>query len=74
MGADGTLQTRSVEVGLIASDLAQITSGIAAGETVVTGTSADQVASSTSTASTGTDLLGGAGGVPAGGPPAQPGS
>jgi macrolide-specific efflux system membrane fusion protein len=74
LASDGTVETRSVEVGLIASDLAEVTTGLANGEAVVTGTSADQVTSSTSTASTGADLLSGGGGMPAGGPPAQPGS
>ena len=81
---DGSVENRTVEVGLIASDLAQITSGITAGETVVTGTSADRTATSGSTTtSTGRGGFGGldggggfqppAGGFPAGGfPVGQP--
>jgi membrane fusion protein, macrolide-specific efflux system len=46
MGSDGTPQSRPVQVGLITSSLAQITSGITAGETVVTGTTADRTSTS----------------------------
>lgn len=42
---DGTVTTRSVTVGLLTSSLAEITSGIQAGERVVTGTSSSQLAS-----------------------------
>jgi macrolide-specific efflux system membrane fusion protein len=38
VGADGTVQTRPVEVGLVTDSLAEITSGLTAGEAVVTGT------------------------------------
>jgi macrolide-specific efflux system membrane fusion protein len=37
MAADGTVQTKSVEVGLVTTSYAQITSGLAEGERVVTG-------------------------------------
>ncbi|HEY2915664.1 MAG TPA: efflux RND transporter periplasmic adaptor subunit [Candidatus Limnocylindrales bacterium] len=40
--ADGTVETRSVTVGLVTSSLAEIQSGLQAGERVVTGTSATQ--------------------------------
>lgn len=77
MSADGQLETRSVQVGLITSSLAEITSGLAAGDTVVTGTSADQVTTNSSSSNRsnrqfpgGFDIPGG-GGVfvnPGGGP------
>ena len=79
LAADGSVESRAVEVGLIASDYAQITSGIAEGETVVTGSSADRTTTTTTTTSSGRDGFGGmgglsgAGGMPAGGPPAMPG-
>ncbi|MCU0482961.1 MAG: HlyD family efflux transporter periplasmic adaptor subunit [Chloroflexi bacterium] len=47
MGTDGQVQARPVEVGLVTSSLAEITSGVAAGDQVVTGTSADQVTTTT---------------------------
>jgi multidrug efflux pump subunit AcrA (membrane-fusion protein) len=52
---DGTIETRDVSVGLVTSDLAQVTSGIEDGEVVVTGTSADR----TSTSVSGTNGAGG---------------
>lgn len=42
VAADGTTTTRSVEVGLVTSSLAEIKSGLSAGEIVVTGSSSDQ--------------------------------
>jgi membrane fusion protein, macrolide-specific efflux system len=42
VGSDGTVQPRAVTVGLVTDSLAEITSGLAAGDTVVTGTSSDQ--------------------------------
>lgn len=42
VGADGSVQTRAVSVGLITDSLAEITSGLAAGDAVVTGTSSTQ--------------------------------
>jgi multidrug efflux pump subunit AcrA (membrane-fusion protein) len=48
MDSDGTVSTRSVEVGLVTTSYAQITSGIQAGETVVTGTVSDRTGSSSS--------------------------
>jgi RND family efflux transporter MFP subunit len=42
VAADGTVSTRPVEVGLVTSSLAEITSGLQAGELVVTGTSNSQ--------------------------------
>ncbi len=59
LAADGTVETRNVQVGLVTSDLAQITSGISDGETVVTGSSSDRAASSTSTGTTGGGFNGG---------------
>jgi membrane fusion protein, macrolide-specific efflux system len=40
--ADGTVETRAVTVGLVTSSLAEIQSGLQAGERVVTGTSSSQ--------------------------------
>ena len=51
LNTDGTVESRTVEVGLITSSLAQITNGIASGETVVTGTSADKTSTSSSSSS-----------------------
>jgi macrolide-specific efflux system membrane fusion protein len=56
---DGTVSTRSVEVGLVTASLAEIKSGLQAGERVVTGTSSTQNA--------GTTVTGGAGVFPGGG-------
>lgn len=42
VGADGSVQTRAVTVGLITDSLAEITSGLASGDAVVTGTSSTQ--------------------------------
>lgn len=42
VAADGSLTTRQVEVGLLTSSLAEIKSGLQAGEVVVTGTSSTQ--------------------------------
>jgi macrolide-specific efflux system membrane fusion protein len=42
MAADGTVSPRSVTVGLVTSSLAEIQSGLQAGEQVVTGTSSSQ--------------------------------
>lgn len=42
VAADGSVSTRSVGVGLVTSSLAEITSGLQAGELVVTGTSSTQ--------------------------------
>ncbi|HET7181949.1 MAG TPA: efflux RND transporter periplasmic adaptor subunit [Candidatus Limnocylindrales bacterium] len=42
VAADGTVSTRNVEVGLVTSSLAEIKSGLQAGDLVVTGTSSTQ--------------------------------
>lgn len=42
VGSDGTVEPRAVTVGLVTDSLAEIMSGLAAGDTVVTGTSSDQ--------------------------------
>ena len=47
VAADGTVSVRSVEVGLITSSLAEIKSGLQAGEQVVTGTSSTQNSTTT---------------------------
>jgi multidrug efflux pump subunit AcrA (membrane-fusion protein) len=61
---DGTVSTRSVGTGLVTTDLAQITSGLAAGDTVVTGTASSQL--TTTTGGGGFPGLGGPGGGPGG--------
>jgi RND family efflux transporter MFP subunit len=55
VAADGSVSTRSVKVGLVTSSLAEVTSGLQAGELVVTGTSSTQ------------NALGGNGGAVVGG-------
>jgi macrolide-specific efflux system membrane fusion protein len=69
LNSDGTVESRSVQVGLITSSLAQITSGVTSGETVVTGTSADKTSTSSSSSSSnsrtgGLNDISGAGGQP----------
>jgi len=49
VAADGTVSVRSVEVGLVTSSLAEIKSGLQAGEQVVTGTSSTQNTTTTGT-------------------------
>ncbi len=75
LNGDGSVEARTVDVGLIASDYAQITGGLAEGEAVVTGSSADRTSTSGST-TTGREFRGfdGGGGFqpPAGGFPGQP--
>jgi multidrug efflux pump subunit AcrA (membrane-fusion protein) len=65
LAADGTVTAVPVEVGLATASLAEITSGLSAGTTVVTGTASDLAGTST----TGTGGFGGPGGgfVPGGG-------
>jgi macrolide-specific efflux system membrane fusion protein len=58
MAADGSVSVRTVEVGLVTSSLAEIKSGLQAGERVVTGTSSSQDA---------TNTVGGGGAFPGGG-------
>ena len=59
LASDGSTETRSIEVGLVTDELAEITDGLSAGETVVTGTASDQ--------QTTTDQGGGGFGGPGGG-------
>jgi len=47
VAADGTVSVRNVEVGLVTSSLAEIKSGLQAGELVVTGTSSTQNSTTT---------------------------
>ena len=58
VAADGTVSVRDVEVGLVTSSLAEITSGLQQGERVVTGTSSSQNSTTT---------VGGGGAFPGGG-------
>lgn len=53
MGADGTPTVTPVEVGLVTSSTAEIKSGLAAGDTVITGTTADRIATSGSNSGNG---------------------
>jgi len=48
MASDGSVSTRSVQVGLVTTSMAQITSGINEGDTVVTGTSTTRTGTSNS--------------------------
>jgi len=58
VASDGTVSVRNVEVGLVTSSLAEIRSGLQAGERVVTGTSSSQNTTTT---------VGGGGAFPGGG-------
>jgi len=59
--ADGTIATRSVGTGLVTTDLAQITNGVAAGDRVVTGTASTQLTTATGGGAGGFRGLGGGG-------------
>ncbi len=63
MGADGTVTSTPVTVGLVTSSEAEITSGLAAGDVVVTGINTDRIASTTTTTS-GRGGLGGGVAIP----------
>jgi macrolide-specific efflux system membrane fusion protein len=47
LGGNGTVSTKAVGTGLVTTDLAQITSGLAAGDKVVTGTASAQLTTTT---------------------------
>jgi macrolide-specific efflux system membrane fusion protein len=47
VAADGSVSTRSIEVGLVTSSLTEVRSGLSAGDLVVTGTSSSQNAANT---------------------------
>jgi macrolide-specific efflux system membrane fusion protein len=49
LGSDGSVATRSVEVGLVTTSMAQITSGVTEGEAVVVGTTATRNSTTTTT-------------------------
>jgi RND family efflux transporter MFP subunit len=69
--ADGTPEVRPVEVGLVTSTLAEIKSGLAAGDTVITGTASNRTTTTT------TGGFGPGGGTfvgPGGGVRSQPGA
>jgi macrolide-specific efflux system membrane fusion protein len=68
MNADGSTATQSVTVGLVTTQWAEIKSGLRAGETVVTGTTAAR-SGTTTTGNGGVNVnsLTGGGGVPGGG-------
>jgi RND family efflux transporter MFP subunit len=59
VAADGSVSTRQVEVGLVTSSLAEIKSGLQAGERVVTGTSSTQNQGTTVTGTGGGAFPGG---------------
>jgi len=66
MGASGQPEAREVEVGLVSTTLAEIRSGLTAGDVVVTGTASTR----TTTTTTGGTFIGGGGGggaIPGGG-------
>ncbi len=48
LASDGTTQSRSIGTGLVTTDLAEITSGLTAGERVVTGTASTQLTTTNS--------------------------
>lgn len=47
LASDGTVSSRSVGTGLVTTDLAEITTGLAAGDRVVTGTASNQLTTTT---------------------------
>jgi RND family efflux transporter MFP subunit len=67
LDADGAPTSQSVEVGLIASDLAEITSGLTDGQEVVTGVANAQTGTSSNSGGFGGGGFGGGGAFPAGG-------
>ena len=64
VASDGSVTSVPVQVGLVTTTLAQITSGISVGDRVETGTSASRTGTTTTT---GTGGFGGGGGFPRGG-------
>jgi len=70
MNADGTLDVRTVGVGLVTDEFTEITSGLSEGETVVTGTASAQ---QTTTNNGGFGTFGGGGFGPPGGFQGPPG-
>jgi macrolide-specific efflux system membrane fusion protein len=75
MGPDGQPTSQAVEVGLVTSSAAEITSGLTVGQTVVTGVSTAQTGTTTTTGGFGGGGIGipggGGGGFQPGGPPRQ---
>jgi RND family efflux transporter MFP subunit len=67
VGADGSVTTRSVTVGLVTDSLAEIKSGLSAGDAVVTGTSSTQTLGNGAGNGGGGFGGGGLGGPPGGG-------
>jgi hypothetical protein len=68
MGADGVPTARPVQVGLVTSSLAEITSGLTEGETVVTGVNATRTGTAATAGGLGGGFGGGGGlGIPVGG-------
>jgi multidrug efflux pump subunit AcrA (membrane-fusion protein) len=65
MGSDGSITTRTVEVGLVTTSMAQITNGLSQGDAVVVGTTSTR--NSTTTTGGGGVNLGGLGGGGLGG-------
>jgi macrolide-specific efflux system membrane fusion protein len=69
LGSTGVPETRPVTVGLVTSTLAEITSGLSAGDTVITGTTAARAATTTTNNGGGFGGRFGGGGVAPGGAP-----
>jgi macrolide-specific efflux system membrane fusion protein len=67
LGTDGQPASVAVEVGLITSDLAEISSGLNEGDTVVTGIAAAQTGTAAGTTQGAPGGLGGGGAFPIGG-------
>lgn len=67
LGADGQTQAQQVEVGLVTSTTAEITSGLTEGQAVVTGTSTAQSGTTTTTGNFGGVAIPGGGNFPRGG-------
>lgn len=67
LNADGSVTTRPVQVGLVTSSLAEIQSGVSAGEAVVTGTASSLNSTTTNGGLGGPGGLNGGGAFPGGG-------
>jgi macrolide-specific efflux system membrane fusion protein len=66
LGSDGSVATRSVEVGLVTTSMAQITSGVSEGEAVVVGTTSTRNSTTTTTGGVNLGGLTGGGGFTGG--------
>jgi macrolide-specific efflux system membrane fusion protein len=66
LGSDGNPTAKTVEVGLVTTSMAEIKSGLTAGETVVTGTSSSKSGSTTTSGGINVNSLTGGGANPGG--------